>query len=418
MPVEGRDLVLAATVAAAGGIAAAVAYSYLSAQERQEDRRHSELMAMMMQRSGAQQQTSFATERRQSTETPSPPKRMHSAASHSDLQTLAPRAVPMRVYSPAAPRRQLEKSSGSTEFSHMVPSMEDIVREQEMDSERVAQLTPNDVLLSLQQGNTRFWMGVATRPEMNAMERRAMIMRQFPKAAILGCSDSRVPIEIVFDQGLGDVFAIRVAGNAYGTGVAASIDYAVAHLHVKVVVVLGHEGCGAVRAAQLTEAELANETPPLETWLTTMKSGMSTLGSLDKIRDKRARDREAVITNVRAQLKVLSRNKLVQKEVRRAPHREDSRSQSRAIAFIKVPLLRRRCELTSVPSLRPAHCLFRCAAAAASLTSSLASRTSGQGRSADHRGSFLRDHLGHGRLHGAGGGRVVQRLRIDANRCS
>jgi len=319
MPVEGRDLVLAATVAAAGGIATAVAYSYLSARERQEERRHSELMAFVMQQSGAQQQPSFAFERRQSVDSSSPAKRLHSAASMSDLQTLEPRAVPLRVTSPPAPtRRALAASSGSgsTEFSHMVPSMEDIVQEQERDSERVAQLSPNDVLLALQQGNTRFWMGVATRPETSAMERRAMIMRQFPKVAILGCSDSRVPIEIVFDQGLGDVFAIRVAGNAYGTGVAASIDYAVAHLHVKVVVVLGHEGCGAVRAAQLTEAELANETPPLETWLTTMKSGMSTLGSLDKIRDKRARDREAVITNVRAQLKVLSRNKLVQKEVK------------------------------------------------------------------------------------------------------
>ena len=161
-------------------------------------------------------------------------------------------------------------------------------------------LSPQEVLASLQQGNTRFWMGLATRPETSAMERRAMIMRQLPKVAILGCSDSRVPIEIVFDQGLGDVFAIRVAGNAYGTGAAASIDYAVQHLKVKVVMVLGHEGCGAVRAAQLKETEIANEPPALKEWLSSMKNAMDTKG-LDNIHDARARDREAVMSNVRTQ---------------------------------------------------------------------------------------------------------------------
>ena len=71
-------------------------------------------------------------------------------------------------------------------------------------------MQPREVLKRIQEGNARFWMGLAERPEMSAMERRALIMQQTPKVAILGCSDSRVPIEIVFDQGLGDVFAIRV----------------------------------------------------------------------------------------------------------------------------------------------------------------------------------------------------------------
>ena len=96
----------------------------------------------------------------------------------------------------------------------VVPSMEDIVKNQNAAAREMENLTPRKVLSRLQQGNARFWMGVAQRPEMSAMERRAMIMQQFPKVAVLGCSDSRVPIEIVFDQGLGDVFAIRVAGNA------------------------------------------------------------------------------------------------------------------------------------------------------------------------------------------------------------
>lgn len=235
-----------------------------------------------------------------------------SHASQSDLATLAPRASTVNVFQPTDIVR-----SNSVDYTHFVPSMEDVVKEHEELGERMLQLSPNEVLVSLQQGNTRFWMGAATRPETSAMERRAMIMRQFPKVAILGCSDSRVPIEIVFDQGLGDVFAIRVAGNAYGSGVAASIDYAVQHLRVKVVVVLGHEGCGAVRAAQLTAAELENEPPALKSWLTDMKQDMAKSNEqLGSIFDRRARDREAVVTNVRAQLAILGHNKLIQKQVR------------------------------------------------------------------------------------------------------
>ena len=146
-----------------------------------------------------------------------------------------------------------------TQVPNTVPSMEDCLRLQETAKAELQTMTPGMVLKNLQQGNARFWMGVAQRPEMNAMDRRAMIMQQFPKAAILGCSDSRVPIEIVFDQSLGDIFAIRVAGNAHGTGVAASIAYAVNHLKVKLVVVLGHEGCGAVRAAMLPAEDIGAE---------------------------------------------------------------------------------------------------------------------------------------------------------------
>merc|ERR1712217_390992 len=100
--------------------------------------------------------------------------------------------------------------------------------------------------------------------EKNAFERRALIMKQFPSVAILGCSDSRVPVEIVFDQGLGDIFVIRVAGNALDTATLASLQYAVHHLHVKIVLVLGHELCGAVKAAQLPVEALEREPEQLE----------------------------------------------------------------------------------------------------------------------------------------------------------
>merc|ERR1719213_647354 len=102
--------------------------------------------------------------------------------------------------------------------------------------------SPREVLEDLQKGNARFWMGVATRPEKSAFERRALIVQQYPSVAVLGCSDSRVPVEIVFDQGLGDLFVVRVAGNHLDTATHASLQYAILHLKVKVVVVLGHEG--------------------------------------------------------------------------------------------------------------------------------------------------------------------------------
>ena len=200
-----------------------------------------------------------------------------------------------------------------------VPSMEDCVKMQENAKAELSNLTPAMVLNNLQQGNARFWMGVAQRPEMSAMERRAMIIQQFPKAAVLGCSDSRVPIEIVFDQGLGDIFAIRVAGNSCaGEGGTASLEYAVNHLKVKVVMILGHEGCGAVRAAMLPAEQIGAEPRHLRHWLATIRRGLITHDGLDQnlIRDARARDREAVICNVREQLKTLAKDANLMAKVR------------------------------------------------------------------------------------------------------
>jgi carbonic anhydrase len=118
-----------------------------------------------------------------------------------------------------------------------------------------------EVLAELQKGNARFWMGTSAHPERTAFERRSLIMAQYPNAAVLGCADSRVPTEIVFDQGLGDIFTIRVAGNAVTGGAAAApVQNAVHHLNVKVVVVMGHEGCGAVKAACLPLEKVCSST--------------------------------------------------------------------------------------------------------------------------------------------------------------
>lgn len=119
-------------------------------------------------------------------------------------------------------------------------SMEDAFTHAEQHKSAKLSRNPREVLELLQKGNARFWTGQATRPEVSAFQRRGLIKQQFPTIAVLGCSDSRVPVEIVFDQGLGDMFVIRVAGNHLDTATHASLQYAILHLKVKVVVVLGH----------------------------------------------------------------------------------------------------------------------------------------------------------------------------------
>jgi carbonic anhydrase len=109
--------------------------------------------------------------------------------------------------------------------------------------------TPAAALERLKEGNARF---AADRPAAKdqGSKRRAELARgQRPFAVIITCSDSRVPPETIFDQGLGDLFVIRLAGNVVDTAAVGSVEYAVGQLHVPLVVVLGHEECGAVQAA-------------------------------------------------------------------------------------------------------------------------------------------------------------------------
>jgi len=171
--------------------------------------------------------------------------------------------------------------------------------------EEIAQLrdpiarTPQEALRALKTGNARFFGGQARRPEASAAERRAQILGQTPFAIILACSDSRVPTEIVFDQGLGTLFITRVAGNIVETGTTGSIEYAVNHLKTHIVVVLGHEGCGAVKAALLPAADRARETPSIQALLNEIVPSVS---KIPKIRDEKAKLREAVVANVRQQV--------------------------------------------------------------------------------------------------------------------
>lgn len=97
-------------------------------------------------------------------------------------------------------------------------------------------------------GNDRFVKGHSVHPDESLERIRELKKEQHPFVVVVSCSDSRVPPELIFDQGLGDIFSVRTAGNIIGDYELGSIEYAVEHLHCSVVVVLGHENCGAVKA--------------------------------------------------------------------------------------------------------------------------------------------------------------------------
>lgn len=110
-------------------------------------------------------------------------------------------------------------------------------------------LDPGQSLQKLMEGNKRYVTAAASAPKPLAGRRAEVAKAQHPFAVIVGCSDSRVPPEIIFDQGLGDLFVIRLAGNVVDDYALESIGYALDHLGVPLVVVLGHKRCGAVGAA-------------------------------------------------------------------------------------------------------------------------------------------------------------------------
>jgi carbonic anhydrase len=102
--------------------------------------------------------------------------------------------------------------------------------------------------MALKQGNDRFVAGQPAHPSQSIEHRASLAVAQRPTAVVFGCADSRVAAEIIFDQGLGDMFVVRTAGHVIDSAVLGSVEYAVTVLNVPLIVVLGHDSCGAVQA--------------------------------------------------------------------------------------------------------------------------------------------------------------------------
>jgi carbonic anhydrase len=116
-------------------------------------------------------------------------------------------------------------------------------------------LTPQEAFELLLAGNRRFTSGVPDHPNQDAARRTEVAPGQNPFAVLFGCSDSRLAAEIIFDRGLGDLFVVRTAGHVMGPEVMGSIEYGVSILGCPLVVVLGHDSCGAVAAARAAVAD-------------------------------------------------------------------------------------------------------------------------------------------------------------------
>jgi len=135
----------------------------------------------------------------------------------------------------------------------------------------------NEALARLKNGNQPV---IEDKPRHNhekASWRSMLVETQKPFATIVGCSDSRVPPELIFDEGFGELFTIRLAGNIIAEDVIGSLEYAVAHLHTRLVVVLGHEGCGAVSATLEEMLHKTREMEHIESLIKSIKPGLKKL---------------------------------------------------------------------------------------------------------------------------------------------
>lgn len=162
-------------------------------------------------------------------------------------------------------------------------------------------------LARLREGNRRFAAGERSENLADFRRRAELVAGQRPFAVVLGCSDSRVPAEIVFDQGLGDLFVIRIAGNIVAPSQIGSVEFAVAQFGVGLVVVMGHTQCGAI-AATLESLQRGGEPPSgnLDSIVNRIRPSVEGLLRTSLRTDRAALAREAVRANVRASVDALS----------------------------------------------------------------------------------------------------------------
>jgi carbonic anhydrase len=176
-------------------------------------------------------------------------------------------------------------------------------------------LTPHDALERLKEGNRRFVSNLTTRAPIQTLP-MDLPEEQAPFAIVLGCSDSRVPAEIVFDQGLGDLFVIRVAGNIVAPSQIGSVEFAADRFGTRLVIVLGHSRCGAILAT-LDELRLptTNQSPNLRSIVERVRP------AVEGLLENQAQDSDlvemAVQANIRSSVKDLSKgSELIQNLVK------------------------------------------------------------------------------------------------------
>ncbi len=150
-----------------------------------------------------------------------------------------------------------------------------------MTEEIQQQMTPEEALNRLQAGNRRFVENQVERPDLSEQV-RASATGQYPFAAVLGCIDSRAPAELIFDQGIGDIFNARVAGNIVNEDILGSLEYACKVAGSKLILVLGHTACGAVTAA-CKQVELGNITALLSKITPAVNSFGNTSPEVDEV---------------------------------------------------------------------------------------------------------------------------------------
>jgi carbonic anhydrase len=163
-------------------------------------------------------------------------------------------------------------------------------------------ISARDALVRLRDGNRRFVSDAGSRETLaSGTRRKELAAGQEPFAIVLGCSDSRVPAEIVFDQGLGDLFVIRVAGNIVASSQVGSVEFAAARFGTRLVVVLGHSQCGAIQATleelkQSTDHQSRN----LRSIVDRVRPSVEALLATELRHDRDALVRHAVRANIRA----------------------------------------------------------------------------------------------------------------------
>jgi carbonic anhydrase len=168
-------------------------------------------------------------------------------------------------------------------------------------------ISAHEALERLREGNRRFASGARNRDNFASQTRRnELVGGQAPFAVILGCSDSRVPVEIVFDQDLGDLFVIRVAGNIVASSQIGSVEFAAERFGTRLVVVLGHSQCGAVLATvEELRRPTKNQSPNLGSIVNRIRPAVEELLATELRDDPDVLVRKAVRANVRASVNQL-----------------------------------------------------------------------------------------------------------------